>query len=67
MSASLILAAMEVHVLMGWLPLHVCASQATLGCIVKRVGLFVINLMDSLLTLNSLSMLFQENNIFLFH
>lgn len=38
MIASQTLAAMEVHVLMGRLPSHVCASQATLDCIVRRVS-----------------------------
>lgn len=38
MSASQTLAVMEVHVLMDWLLSHVCAYQATLGCIVRRVS-----------------------------
>lgn len=38
MSASQIHAVMEAHVLMGWLPLHVCVSQATLGFTVRKVS-----------------------------
>lgn len=38
MNANPILAAMEVHVSMGLLSSHVCASQATLGCIVRKVS-----------------------------
>lgn len=37
MSANQTLAAMEVHVLMGWLPSLVCASLATLGYTVRRI------------------------------
>lgn len=37
MSVSQTLAVMEVPVLMGWLPSPVCAFQATLGCIAKRI------------------------------
>lgn len=38
MSVSPILAVMEVRVLMGWLPSHVCAFQATLECTARRVS-----------------------------
>lgn len=45
MTASRILVATEAHVLMGWLPSHVCVSQATLDYTVRRVssGLFFPN------------------------
>lgn len=38
MTASRILVATEAHVLMGWLPSHVCVSQATLDYTVRRVS-----------------------------
>lgn len=37
MTANQTHAAMEAHVLMGWLLLHVCVFQATLGHIVRKV------------------------------
>lgn len=44
MSASQTHAAMEVHVLMGWPALLVSAYQATLGCIARRVSLWVVGM-----------------------